>query len=847
LLNGSFNNFKKWVPPVMLVLSCLFCRALRWFMRDQENQPPYPKPLLVASVPFVLFCLMLSPAARAELHWTSSGPGGGGAFAGAAVSADGKTVIVPSDLGGLYRSTTGGKNWQAIGSNKGLTATHVDAVAFDPDISGVVLAGAQGGIYRSTDCGIEENCNFDKLPLLGATPSTIVTALSAAGAGVFYASGLDGWCDEGSHVWKSDTGGKTWDEVAGQGLPGSANIMALRVQRDDPKTILAISARSRFTGCGEETAFPAQAPNRAYLSRDGGDHFTPLRIGASRAALAQEDPQSGESWAYIEDVKFDGVDPHKIWAAVTANPDTENYWTIAGELWSGTVANDFSVTAEGHTGQLWPLSNGNMRSIDLRRQYPWNTGETGVWEFNTTNTSWHRVTTDTDYLSWDRGWVSEPGRAGDKNAPGLAAGTGLSLNGGLHTITPVDDTTLWWTTSQFAFSTADGGHLFRQQFTDETEGTFRSRGLDNAVPAALAASPVNPDTLYAGYLDMGCWHSGNASASGPGWTSCNGPKSTGPDYSSSPWNGDWKGYGGNTTAIAADPVVEGTVWMVQSDSSAARGTYSIAESSDHGATLADRTFDLRAPGKAGDFAITDMGVDTRHQVWLIARNRLFRLAVGNASWEQAKTPCDGGLMVLAVKNRQIFAGGGAGVCASTDGGKTWIKWQAPWTSNATTTWWHDGQMIDGRWQQYQGVTDFAVHPADSETAWMTVMLPDVEKDEPYAGLYKTRDGGKSWAKVELPAAAARGMNFARTVAVSPADASLLVVGNSTAVTSGGLYLPDDKTGVWVSKDGGETWSGTPENTGLAFPFMTRLRFAAGPHPRLWGISPGQGLVFDGGQ
>jgi hypothetical protein len=531
-------------------------------------------------------------------------------------------------------------------------------------------------------------------------------------------------------------------------------------------------------------------------------------------------------------------DPRKLWVSLTANPAILDYWTINGEVWVGDGSAHFTQVSNQHTGQLWPLTTGHIRTIDLRRQYPWNKGETGVWDFYPATTTWTRITTDEDYLTWDRGWVGEVDQQGKPNAPGLANGLGMSLNGGLHTITPINDRTAWWTSAQFAFQTTDGGHIFRNEVSDIKDGLSRSRGIDNAVPLVLVPSGK---ALYAGYLDMGCWFTPDAGSAHPGWRDCNGPKSKGADYQPSDWNGDWKGFGGNTTAIAVDPSIEGTVWFVQSPTGAAQGEsggYKIAKSTDQGRTLTSLTHDLSET--SGGHAITDLAVEAKgksRNLFAITNKNLFALKDGATHWTHIQTPCDGGLMVMALSGATFLTGGGDGVCSSTDGGKSWTKWQAPWTPTDASTWWLAGEDIEGHTVTYQGITDFAFDPEDSHIAWMTVMLPNTQAEEPAAGLYKTIDSGVTWTHIDLPNPASPGLNFARTVAV---DGATIVVGTSTALTSGGLTLPDSATGAWVSRDRGNTWSKHPENAGLAYPFITRLRFGK---DRLWGVSPGQGVVF----
>ena len=751
-------------------------------------------------------------------------------------------MIIGSDLAGAYRNSiiNGEQVWSPIGVANGLRSTHVDAVVHHPSLDGTVFLGTDNGIYRSTDC--EKTtvagevvfpggpCTFTHTPL-----SALVTALGIASSGTassttVYAAGINGWCNAGPRIWRSTDTGVTWTARNGNGLPSNANIMAIRVQPGNANVIIAISAASRFTGC--EPNFKTQAPNRAFISTNGGNFFTPLAISSNDGRLQQTDGVS--SWAYIEDVKFDKVNPAKLWATVTANPSNASYWDIDGELWmssgSAGVAQDFQKQSTGHTGQLWPLTNGNVRVIDLRRQHPWDTvngvGEYGVWTWSITTSTWTRVTDDAEYSSWTRGWS------------GTAVTYRGSLNGSLHTITPVNDSALWWVDLQFPYQTSDSGNTFQQKFTTASgsPASYASTGIDNAVPAMLVRSGP---AMYAGYLDMGCWVSENPRAFEPTWTDCNGPKSV---TSDSPWNGPWKGYGGNTTGIAPDPNTAGVLWAVHSPSNGGSGPHKVAKSTDSGLTWTESTFNLGT--LTGSRAITDLLVDAptsaTRVLWAIGGNRLYKLPAGSASWELVDNPCNDGLMVFAKKGTVFLAGGSAGLCYSGDGGSTWTR------SDLNGQFFY-GPGVDTLWScddKHVGVSDIAFHPTNSLIVWLTVVEPIYGESSTQGGLFKTVDGGATWTRVTSFAPAPFGRNFTRTVAVSPADPQIIVVGTSTATTCGGYRIPqagDSGMGAWISRNGGATWS--LENSGLAWPFVTRMRFTGGTIPRLWAASPGMGLVY----
>jgi hypothetical protein len=304
---------------------------------------------------FCLFAVVLStlfaltPDARADLQWTSTGPGGGGAFETTAVSALGRqeganegSVLVASDLGGVYRSIDLGKTWQAIGYPQGLRHTHVDVVAFHPALNSVAFLGAADGVYRSLDCGTKttDPCTFSR-KVAGVISALAVDPMAEGESTTLYAAGLERYCQAGQKVWRSQDMGATWEERSAKGLPANANIMAIRVQPGDPKTLIAISEFGRFAGeskCPQSSPpWGADAPNRAFISFDGGGNFAPLEITTRQPSLLQSDAVSSDSWAYIADARFDLADSRKIWVTVTANPAFGGkVWNVDGELWLST-------------------------------------------------------------------------------------------------------------------------------------------------------------------------------------------------------------------------------------------------------------------------------------------------------------------------------------------------------------------------------------------------------------------------------------------------------------------------------------------------------------------------------
>src|SRR5205814_5351892 len=105
---------------------------------------------------------LLAPRAPAHAAaWSNVNPGGGGAFTCVAASPNG-TILVGSDIGGVYRSSDHGASWENIGYlNGGLEKCYVASAAFDPNYGSIVYLGTDGGLYLSTSGGKNFSVKFD--------------------------------------------------------------------------------------------------------------------------------------------------------------------------------------------------------------------------------------------------------------------------------------------------------------------------------------------------------------------------------------------------------------------------------------------------------------------------------------------------------------------------------------------------------------------------------------------------------------------------------------------------------------------------------------------------------------
>lgn len=116
--------------------------------------------------------------------------GGLGSTAVHALTFNGGTLLAGTLNGGVFRSTDNGGTWLA--SNAGLTSLAVHALLVTP---GQVFAGADGGVFISTDGGLNWT-------LPSGSPLN-VRGLAALGTDVFAATRFNG-------VYKSTDNGTTW-------------------------------------------------------------------------------------------------------------------------------------------------------------------------------------------------------------------------------------------------------------------------------------------------------------------------------------------------------------------------------------------------------------------------------------------------------------------------------------------------------------------------------------------------------------------------------------------------------------------------------------------------------------
>jgi photosystem II stability/assembly factor-like uncharacterized protein len=256
------------------------------------------------------------------------------------------------------------------------------------------------------------------------------------------------------------------------------------------------------------------------------------------------------------------------------------------------------------------------------------------------------------------------------------------------------------------------------------------------------------------------------------------------------------------------------------------GTYGdgLFRSVDEGASWERVEAGLSAP------AFRCIGPDPAHPGALIAGTepaRLYRSADGGASWEEL----DGVTRIPghdrwflpyspragAVRNvygppgsaRRILAAVEVGgLLTSDDAGASWAC--APVIAD------EDIHLVTG-------------HPDDGDLLYVALGTASLTRrpapGEERGGVARSRDGGRSWERVET--------DYTRAVLVPPNAPDLLLAGPARRVGEGGRIV--------VSADGGDTWE--PASEGVETPMRDMVElFVAAPDGGVWAICSGGRLL-----
>lgn len=151
-------------------------------------------------------------------------------------------------------------------------------------------------------------------------------------------------------------------------------------------------------------------------------------------------------------------------------------------------------------------------------------------------------------------------------------------------------------------------------------------------------------------------------------------------------------------------------------------------------------------------------------------------------WRELGPALPGGRVGNAVgsdKNVNLYYAGtaGGGVWKSTDGGETW---------NAVF-----------EKEDVASIGDVAIDPQNDDVVWVGTGEGNPRNDViPGGGTYKSSDGGKTWKRIGLEKVRA-----ITRIVIDPHNSKHVVV-----AALGDVFGPSDARGIYVTDDGGATWS-----------------------------------------
>jgi hypothetical protein len=726
--------------------------------------------LLTASI-LILSC---ATAAISQTHsWVKKNPGGGGAFNIVKAGPTG-IILVGSDMGGAMMSQDNGLSFTTIGFTQGLQEAHIGGIGFNPVNQNTMFIGTENGLYRSTNKGVS-------FSLISSVPAGYITDIVVCKSDTnrVYVSWQAGWNTPTTRLYRSLNGGASFTNA---GSTATTQYTGQWIEKliSNPANKNILYYVTSMTVNVDNSTKALTTTEKLYKSIDSGKTFTAI---------------SG-TLGKVEDMDINPLHPDSLYMTIYTSFPAGKFYVSgnAGSVWTQKS----SVTGAIFVKATEPW---RIRRIDPTATAGWN-ATSGTWESTNLGANWTQTGfVNTGYnTGYNKDVISHVPTNDVFHSYGSAGFQGMIKGMGRDMSNP---DVILWANDQYLYRSTNGGVSFTPIHTKQiTTGLWQSTGIDNSNVVDIAVSDANPNVIYAGFFDMGFWHSIDG---GNTWQSGNDSL-----YTSDDPNGPWEGFGGNVISIAADPARPNVVFATQSNFQEGGAPTYLLRSTNYGVRGSWTLSNTGLPtSEVMGLSIDRLSNPTDRIMYVTAAGNVYKRWNEAASWILLNVAGSGlpsgGFRFTAVDsfNSQIvYAGGGSGLYVSVNGGTNWAKISTTAMDAGNTSAFWGGNGF--------GVFDIAPDPQVSGTVYVTVYGTG-------KGLYRgVRNGttGTSWTFTQLYV-----NDYMRKVAINPLNDNYVYATSSSAFTDGSYY--PGSVGIVFSNNKFATYSVVTGNT--TFPFASTVK------------------------
>lgn len=678
-----------------------------------------------------------------------------------AVDPSNTSVVYVGTFSGLWKTIDGGDNWSSV-NQAPLGFTSVFSIVFDPSTPSTIYLAASGGVFKSTNSGstwITQN-NFG----VAGTPNVRALAIHPSAPLTIYAGTV------GDGLFKSTNGGGVWTQM-NNGFSGTS-VNAIAIDPATPSTIYTGHGSSPFGG-------------GIHKSVNGGTSWAPLTNGVPNAGVVAMVATSSGVFAAINS---GGI-------IKTTNGGT-NWTNATAGLWSTSV---FSLVR--HPSNPAILYAGTNAS-GLQDAFVTKLNSSGSGLLFSTLLGGNREEVGNGIAVDGSGNIAVVGHTNSSNFP-LANAVRSTSNGcSIGFVTKLNPAVPSYTFSTY-LGGAQCGDIVHAVATDSSGNVYVTGNTSSTdFPTANAFQPAiagqfSPDAFVskltpAGALIYSTYLGGNSSETGFGIAADSSGNAYITGFTAStnfptmnPLQGS-NGGGNGTDVFVTKFNSQGSalVYSTYLGGMGFEGGRGIAVDSANNAYITGSS-------DSGDFPLVAGALRTK--------SAMYKSNDGAANWSNdnygfgAATASNfggtsvTGLVIHPTQPSIVYAGSGAGVFKSTNGGRTWTAMNNGLTSRS--------------------VIAIVIDPSTPSTLYAAVSGFNDTR-----GIYKSTDGGGSWNR------RVNGLIDSEplSLAINPATPNTLYVGVSFCCVTG--------THIYKTTDGADNWAPV-----IGAPPLAPVSIAVDPH------------------